>query len=93
MVRRRIAFQEKEIASGFCFSPFLFIDCVIYVENLSTYWDQDKVKEIFQNFGNVTYVSLPRDRTTKHFKKFGFVEFATGIFILSPLFIPSRRCC
>ena len=79
MVRRRIPFKEEEISSGFGFSFSSFIDRIIYVENLSTYWDQEKVKEIFQNFGTVTYVSLPRDKTTKSFKKYGFIEFATGI--------------
>ena len=40
------------------------------------------MKEIFQNFGNVTYVSLPRDKQTNRFKGFGFIEFETGLAFL-----------
>ena len=55
----------------------LTLDHVIYAENLSVHWDQDKVREIFQNFGSVTHVSLPKDKQTKEFKGFGFIEFSS----------------
>lgn len=77
-VRRQIPFKEREISTGLGVLSFLSIDCCVYVENISTFWDQDKVKEVFQNFGSVAYVSLPRDTKTKQFKGFGFVEFETG---------------
>lgn len=78
-VRRQIPFKEREISTGLAVVSFLNIDCCIYIENISSCWDQDKVKEVFQNFGSVAYVSLPRDAKTKQFKGFGFVEFETGL--------------
>lgn len=35
------------------------------------------VQRVFSTCGNVVYVSLPRFRTTRDFKGFGFVEFST----------------
>ena len=50
------------------------------MEKLSTHWDQDKVREIFHNFGTVVHVSLPKDKKTNTFKGFGFIEFSSCIF-------------
>ena len=50
----------------------------MYVEKLSPRWDHDRVRNLFSPFGEVLHVSLPRDKKTKLFRGFGFVEFATG---------------
>ena len=50
------------------------------MEKLSIHWDQDKVREIFQNFGTVVHVSLPKDKKTNSFKGFGFIEFSSRTF-------------
>ena len=39
--------------------------------------DHDWVRGVFTQFGNITYVSLPRYRTSGDMKGFAFVEFET----------------
>jgi RNA recognition motif-containing protein len=46
----------------------------IYVGNLPYTVTQDDVREIFQEYGTVKQVHLPRDRETDRPRGFGFVE-------------------
>lgn len=50
-------------------------ECTIYVEGLPKTATHDYMKEIFQRYGEVTYVSLPRYKHSRKIKEFGFVEF------------------
>uniref|UniRef100_A0A1A9W8M7 Uncharacterized protein n=1 Tax=Glossina brevipalpis TaxID=37001 RepID=A0A1A9W8M7_9MUSC len=47
----------------------------LYVEALPPSADHEWVRGIFERFGNVTYVSLPRYAKSRKIKEFGFVEF------------------
>ena len=44
-------------------------------ENLDTNITNDDVKSYFEKFGKVSYISLPKYRTTNQLKGFGFIEF------------------
>ncbi len=46
----------------------------IYIGNLSFDTDEDSLRAAFEEFGEVSSVSIIRDRETKRSKGFGFVE-------------------
>jgi La-related protein 7 len=43
--------------------------CTVYVENLPCTATVDSVTRVFQKFGNVLYVSLPKYKTTQVHEK------------------------
>lgn len=47
----------------------------LYVEALPSTADHDWVKQIFERFGKVAYISLPKYSKSRRIKEFGFVEF------------------
>uniref|UniRef100_A0A1B0FQW8 La-related protein 7 n=1 Tax=Glossina morsitans morsitans TaxID=37546 RepID=A0A1B0FQW8_GLOMM len=47
----------------------------LYVEALPPNADHEWVRGVFERFGNVTYVSLPRYAKSRKIKEFGFIEF------------------
>lgn len=47
----------------------------LYVEALPSTADHDWVKQIFERFGKVAYISLPKYSKSRKIKEFGFVEF------------------
>ncbi|XP_014783177.1 la-related protein 7 [Octopus bimaculoides] len=49
----------------------------VYVELLPANADHDWLKKVFSSCGMVTYVSLPRYKSTGDLKQFAFVEFET----------------
>ncbi|NNF06788.1 MAG: RNA-binding protein [Candidatus Eisenbacteria bacterium] len=51
----------------------------IYVGNLPFSANEDAVRELFSQFGNVTAVSLITDRDTGRPRGFGFVEMEEGM--------------
>jgi RNA recognition motif-containing protein len=46
----------------------------IYVSNLSFNFDEGSLKDIFQNYGEVSSCSVIKDKLTGKSKGFGFVE-------------------
>ncbi|XP_072375387.1 la-related protein 7 [Diabrotica undecimpunctata] len=50
-------------------------NCTIYVENIKADANHEWVSQIFSEFGNVVYVSIPKYRHNKTNKGFAFVEF------------------
>lgn len=52
-------------------------ECTIYVEQLPKDATHDSVREIFSRYGAISYVSLPRFKSSRKIKEFGFIEFET----------------
>lgn len=50
----------------------------IYVGNLSNETTEDELREAFQAFGEVTVVSIIKDKFTKQPRGFGFVEMSSS---------------
>jgi len=50
----------------------------IYVGNLPFHTSESDVQELFEPFGEVTNVAMIRDRSTKRFRGFCFVEMESG---------------
>lgn len=50
-------------------------ECTIYVEALPTTATHDWVRKVFETYGAVVYVSLPKYRSSQQIKEFAFVEF------------------
>lgn len=50
-------------------------NCTIYVENIPSHVNHEWIEKIFQEFGQVAYVSLPKFKQSKEPKGFAFVEF------------------
>jgi RNA recognition motif-containing protein len=46
------------------------------VENLETNVEDENLKNYFQQFGQVCYISLPKFKTSKQMKGFAFIEFS-----------------
>eukprot|EP00123_Amoebidium_parasiticum_P012433 comp21351_c0_seq1/m.29292 comp21351_c0_seq1/g.29292 ORF comp21351_c0_seq1/g.29292 comp21351_c0_seq1/m.29292 type:complete len:445 (-) comp21351_c0_seq1:509-1843(-) len=65
-IRRRVPFVQ----------PANVDDRTIYAENLPPGCDHDMLQKIFAQYGDVTYVSLPRFEN-RVIKGFAFIEFAT----------------
>jgi len=66
----------------------------IYVGNLSYQATEDDLKSAFSRFGEVTSVSIIRDKFTGQSKGFGFVEMksrADGEKAIKELGIPRRK--
>ena len=66
-VKRKIEFvepSEKEINKR-----------TIYVENLSSNISNDNLKKMFDSFGEISYISLPKFKSTSQSKGFAFIEF------------------
>lgn len=49
----------------------------VYVENLPTSADHDSLRKMFSVFGDITYVSLPRYKSSGVIKGFAFIEFSS----------------
>lgn len=49
----------------------------LFVWGISWNLDWQDLKEVFAEFGEVTYVKVVKDRETQKSRGFGFVEFAT----------------
>ncbi|KAK1273590.1 Polyadenylate-binding protein RBP47B [Acorus gramineus] len=49
----------------------------VFIDGLPPYWDEDRVKEQFKNFGEIERVVLARNMATAKRKDFGFVNFTT----------------
>jgi len=47
----------------------------VYVKNLDKSYDEEKLRVLFEAYGPVTSVFIPRDLTTKESKGFGFINF------------------
>lgn len=50
-------------------------ECTIYVEQIPLTSTHESISAIFEKFGKVNYVSLPRYKKSRQIKQFGFVEF------------------
>ena len=48
------------------------------MEHLPLDWNHENVRSFFERAGSVTHVSLPRDRKSRQFMGFGFVEFSSA---------------
>ncbi len=46
-------------------------------ENIKAKASHDSIKKLFEKFGTVSYVSLPKFKSTNTSKGFAFVEFST----------------
>lgn len=67
MVRRKTQFVEltqKEIDKK-----------TIYVENVPAKLTNEELKTYFEQFGKISYISLPKFQTTNQPKGFAFIEF------------------
>lgn len=67
--RRLVAFDVSKVKSDDAVE-----ECTIYVENIPRDADHEWLEKIFQAFGPVAYISLPKFKSGQH-KSFGFVEF------------------
>lgn len=47
----------------------------IFQENLPSKIDNQKIRKQFEEFGKVTYISLPKFKTTNQLKGFAFIEY------------------
>lgn len=50
----------------------------IYIENLPKQASHDFVRNLLKRFGTISYISLPRHKTSSFIKGFGFVEFSSS---------------
>eukprot|EP00731_Ephydatia_muelleri_P019336 Em0012g161a len=50
----------------------------IYIENLPKQASHDFVRNLLKRFGTISYISLPRHKTSSFIKGFAFVEFSTA---------------
>ncbi|KAI5739342.1 hypothetical protein M8J77_018089 [Diaphorina citri] len=66
-VRRTVVVQDKPDVD----------ECTIYVEKLPPEAEHDYIESVFSKYGKVTYVSLPKFKSTGKLKGFAFVEFST----------------
>ncbi|KAJ8974616.1 hypothetical protein NQ317_019361 [Molorchus minor] len=66
-IRRKTPFRVKENEE----------ECTIYVENINGDANHDWLKQVFSDFGNVVYVSIPKYKQNKGNKGFAFIEFET----------------
>jgi len=69
-VRRKVPYDPKKL------KPDSEIEeCTIYVENVPKHADHAFLETIFQSFGPIAYVSMPKFKTSKLPKGFAFIEF------------------
>lgn len=66
-VRRKIQFVEP--------SEHEVEKRTIYVENLPSNISNDKLKKLFKSFGEISYISLPKFKSSFQSKGFAFIEF------------------
>ena len=69
-VKRKIPFDESKVKSNEAVE-----NCTIYVENIPPDVNHDWIEKIFQEFGPVAYISLPKFKRNRQPKGFAFVEF------------------
>lgn len=67
--KRKVAFDPVNLKSDDAVE-----ECTIYVENIPRDAEHEWLEKIFQAFGPVAYISLPKFKSGQH-KGFGFVEF------------------
>lgn len=67
--RRKEPFDPEKVKSDEAVE-----DCTIYVENIPRESEHEWLEKIFQAFGPVAYISLPKFKSGQH-KGFAFVEF------------------
>jgi len=69
-VKRKVPFDPTKVKS-----EQVVENCTVYVENIPTHVNHEWIVKIFQEFGQVAYVSLPKFKRSKQPKGFAFVEF------------------
>lgn len=73
-VKRKVPFDETKLKDEQALES-----CTIYVENIPRNVGHEWVEKIFQEFGSITYISLPKFRKSGQPKGFAFVEFEEQI--------------
>ena len=69
-VKRKVPYDETKLKSNEEVEK-----CTIYVENVPTHVDHEWLEKIFQEFGPIAYVSMPKFKHNGLPKGFAFVEF------------------
>ncbi|XP_018625786.1 uncharacterized protein [Nicotiana tomentosiformis] len=49
----------------------------VFIDGLPPYWDEDRAREKFKCFGDISRITLARNMSTAKRKDFGFVDFST----------------
>jgi La-related protein 7 len=71
-VKRRVPYDAKRLKNDEEVEA-----CTVYVENVPKHADHAFLETIFQSFGPIAYISLPKFRVSKQPKGFAFIEFDT----------------
>ncbi|GBN74085.1 La-related protein 7 [Araneus ventricosus] len=56
--------------------PKDFDACTLYVEKLPPHADHKWIKDVFERFGRVDYINIPRYKVSNKMKGFAFIEFS-----------------
>ncbi|CAL1286637.1 unnamed protein product [Larinioides sclopetarius] len=56
--------------------PKDFDACTLYVEKLPSHADHKWIKDMFERFGRVDYINIPRYKVSNKIKGFAFIEFS-----------------
>ncbi|XP_042454056.1 heterogeneous nuclear ribonucleoprotein D0-like [Zingiber officinale] len=69
--------MAREVAAGLWHQAVGIGVKLVFVNGLPPFWDEDKVKEQFKDFGEIEKVVLARNMSTVKRKDFGFVNFTS----------------
>ncbi|CAG7721782.1 unnamed protein product [Allacma fusca] len=69
-VKRRVSYDPQKLKSDEEVEQ-----CTIYVENVPTHVDHEWLEKIFQEFGPIAYVAMPKFKHSGLPKGFAFIEF------------------